>query len=250
MIPLAGIWRDERFPDDTEQDKLQALSDSIDDAAGYTDGDHEVVAYSAAPRGVPGSELNGGQRDLLRALLGTYFGRVPESVSPMPAYDDAALDAVHIAWAGPLEPGAPHYYRLQGPRLLVEWDNTQRGANHAHSVWRNPESTSASTCWPDTGPTITRRPHRRLDRGGYPGFGYRRTTEHGLIIEKDVAVPMQDGVSAARKPSGPGAGSIPASCRICQMVKGGDLVAEPDEFTSNSPVTPRGSPWRCGSRAS
>jgi len=140
VIPLAGIWRDERFPDDTEQDKLQALSDSIDEAAGYTDEDHEVVAYSAAPKGVPGSELNGGQRDLLRALLGTYFGRVPVSVSPMAAYDDAALDAVHIAWAGPLEPGAPHYYRLQGPRLLVEWDNTQRGANHAHSVWRNPES--------------------------------------------------------------------------------------------------------------
>ena len=36
------------------------------------------------------------------------------------------------------ELGAPHYYRVQGPRLLVEWDNTQRGANHAHSVWRDP----------------------------------------------------------------------------------------------------------------
>ncbi|HEY0936529.1 MAG TPA: DUF3500 domain-containing protein [Trebonia sp.] len=140
VIPLAGIWRGARFPDDTEQDKLQALSDSIDDAAGYTDADHELVAYSAAPKGVPGSELDGGQRDLLRSLLDTYFGRVPDSVSPMAAYDDAALDAVFLAWAGPLEPGAPHYYRLQGPRLLIEWDNTQRDANHAHSVWRNPES--------------------------------------------------------------------------------------------------------------
>ncbi len=86
---------------------------------------------------MPGSDLDSGQRDLLRALLGTYVDRVPESARP--AYDDAALDAVHVAWAGPLEPGAPHYYRLQGPRLLVEWDNTQRGANHAHSVWRDPE---------------------------------------------------------------------------------------------------------------
>ena len=56
------------------------------------------------------------------------------------AYDDAALDAVHFAWAGPTVAGAPHYYRLQGPRLLIEWDNTQRGANHAHSVWRDPSS--------------------------------------------------------------------------------------------------------------
>ena len=45
---------------------------------------------------------------------------------------------VHFAWAGRTELGAPHYYRVQGPRLLVEWDNTQRGANHAHSVWRDP----------------------------------------------------------------------------------------------------------------
>jgi hypothetical protein len=140
VIPLVGIWRDERFPDPAEQDKLQAGSDAIDDAAGYADADHRVIAYSAAPKGVPGSELDRGQRDLLRSLLGTYFGRVPDSVSPMAAYDDAALDAVFLAWAGPLEPGAPHYYRLQGPRLLIEWDNTQRNANHAHSVWRDPEA--------------------------------------------------------------------------------------------------------------
>ena len=33
-----------------------------------------------------------------------------------------------------------YYYRLQGPNLLIEWDNTQRGANHAHSVWRDPSA--------------------------------------------------------------------------------------------------------------
>jgi hypothetical protein len=71
VIPLAGIWRDKRFPDPAEQDKLQAMSDSIDDAARYTDADHKAVAYSAAPKGVPGSELDSGQRDLLRSLLAT-----------------------------------------------------------------------------------------------------------------------------------------------------------------------------------
>ncbi|MCH1867284.1 DUF3500 domain-containing protein [Nocardioides sp. CFH 31398] len=141
VIPLAGIWRDERFPDEVEQEKLQKLSDAIDTAADYTDDDHEAVAYSLEPRGVAGRELDPPQRHLLRRLLSTYFDRVPEGVSPMPAYDDeAALDAVHIAWAGSLEAGAPHYYRLQGPRLLIEWDNTQRGANHAHSVWRDPDA--------------------------------------------------------------------------------------------------------------
>lgn len=144
VIPLAGIWRDERFPDAEEQAKLQALSDAIDDAAGLTDEHHRTVAYSTTPRGVAGSDLDAGQRELLHALLGTYLGRVPEGLSPLPAYDPerdgAALDTVHLAWAGSTEPGEPHYYRLQGPRLLIEWDNTQRGANHAHSVWRDPEA--------------------------------------------------------------------------------------------------------------
>ena len=98
------------------------------------------MEYTTTPKGVPGSELDGGQRELLRALLSTYFDRVPEDLSRSRRYDDAALDAVHFAWAGPSEPGQPHYYRLQGPRLLIEWDNTQRRANHAHSVWRDPSA--------------------------------------------------------------------------------------------------------------
>ncbi|SDR83525.1 Protein of unknown function [Nocardioides scoriae] len=140
VIPLAGIWRDERFPDDDEQAKLQALSDRIDEAAAYTPEDHRAVEYTQAPKGVAGHLLDASQRELLHALLGTYLDRVPEGISPLPSYDDRALDAVHFAWAGPTAPGEPHYYRLQGPRLLVEWDNTQRGANHAHSVWRDPEA--------------------------------------------------------------------------------------------------------------
>ncbi|WP_250030020.1 DUF3500 domain-containing protein [Paractinoplanes maris] len=140
VIPLAGVWRDERFPDPAEWAKLQAASDAIDAAAGFQEGEHQSLEYTARPKGVPGADLPVAQRAVLRSLLSTYFGRVPESVSPMARYDDAALDAVHVAWAGSTEPGAPHYYRVQGPRLLIEWDNTQRDANHAHSVWRDPEN--------------------------------------------------------------------------------------------------------------
>ncbi len=139
VIPLAGIWR-HRFADVEEQSRLQARSDSIDDAAGLDDDDHEVVAFTTSPKGVAGRDLDVSQRALLRDLLATYLGRVPDEVSPLAGYDDAALDDVHLAWAGSTEPGAPHYYRLQGPRLLAEWDNTQRSANHAHSVWRDPTS--------------------------------------------------------------------------------------------------------------
>jgi hypothetical protein len=141
LIPLIGIWRDERFPDAVEQAKLQALSDAIDQTAGLSDADHEAVAYTMKPKGVPAAELDAEQREMLRALLGSYLDRAPAGVSPLHRYnDETALDAVHFAWAGPTAPGEPHYYRLQGPRLLIEWDNTQRNANHAHSVWRDPTS--------------------------------------------------------------------------------------------------------------
>ena len=53
---------------------------------------------------------------------------------------DADLDELSFAWAGGVEPGQPHYYRVQGRRLLAEYDNTQRGVNHVHTVWRDLES--------------------------------------------------------------------------------------------------------------
>ena len=50
----------------------------------------------------------------------------------------AGLDNLTFAWAGGTEPGDRHYFRIQGPTLLIEHDNTQANGNHIHSVWRNP----------------------------------------------------------------------------------------------------------------
>jgi hypothetical protein len=141
VLPLAGIYRDARFPDPVQQAKSQSLNDVIEDVAELSNAEHEAVAYSIEPKGVPAGEFDAEQRQMLRALLGTYLDRAPAGVSPLPRYDDeSALDALHFAWAGTTALGEPHYYRLQGPRLLIEWDNTQNDANHAHSVWRDPTS--------------------------------------------------------------------------------------------------------------
>jgi hypothetical protein len=92
------------------------------------------------PEGLPAAALPPAQRELLRRLLGQYLGRLPDPVAAVEAERVAGdrLQEVHFAWAGGSQPGQPHYYRLQGPRLLIEYVNVQNGANHVHSVWRDP----------------------------------------------------------------------------------------------------------------
>jgi hypothetical protein len=50
----------------------------------------------------------------------------------------AGIDHLHFAWAGSLKPVKGHYYRIQGPTILIEYDNTQNNANHVHAVVRDP----------------------------------------------------------------------------------------------------------------
>jgi hypothetical protein len=50
---------------------------------------------------------------------------------------EAGLASVRFAWMGAGEKGGGHYYRIQGPTFLVEFDNTQNNANHIHQVWRD-----------------------------------------------------------------------------------------------------------------
>ncbi|MDQ2815149.1 MAG: DUF3500 domain-containing protein [Actinomycetota bacterium] len=141
MMYLGEVWRG-RFTKPALAQRIAKMEADAERASGYSAGDHRRLELTSFPKGLAAAELGAGQRDLLRALLATYLGRIPDGLSPHPDYagdaGDAALDAVHLVWAGPTGPGEPLYYRLQGPRLLIEYDNTQRHANHAHSVWRDP----------------------------------------------------------------------------------------------------------------
>ena len=140
MIRLRHIWNGD-FTDPAVVKTLLAADNANEAATGYEADDHRRLALTAQPRGLAARDLDDGQRRQLRRLLACYLGRVPDPLSPLADYDDErTLDGVHLAWAGPVAPGQPVYYRLQGPGLLIEYDNVQRGANHAHSVWRDPEA--------------------------------------------------------------------------------------------------------------
>jgi hypothetical protein len=91
------------------------------------------------PAGLPASAMGGSGRDHLQALIQEYVSRMPEDVAGtrMNRIEKDGTGHIHFAWAGSERPGEPHYYRLQGPSFLVEYDNTQNSANHIHTVWRD-----------------------------------------------------------------------------------------------------------------
>lgn len=94
-------------------------------------------------------DVKGTARVLAHDLLACYVTRLPVG-SAMHAAD---LDALRFVFAGEAEPGRPHYYRLAGPDLVIEYDNTQDGANHIHTVVRHPSA--------DFGSDLLRRHVRR-----------------------------------------------------------------------------------------
>jgi hypothetical protein len=75
-------------------------------------------------------------------LLSEYLGNVDPAIAAarLQRLEASGIDKLHFAWAGTLEPGGPHYYRIHGPTVIIEYDNTQNNANHVHSVFRDLEN--------------------------------------------------------------------------------------------------------------
>jgi hypothetical protein len=140
LMPLPDVWRG-HFTEARLADRVEAMHRGAEEKAGVRPRDHEAVRLTARPKGIAAADLTPAQQDQLRELLGVYLGRVPDEIAEREAAKFAGdrLAQVHFAWAGGTERHQPHYYRLQGPRLLVEYDNTQRDVNHIHTVWRDPD---------------------------------------------------------------------------------------------------------------
>ena len=90
-------------------------------------------------QGIEAAKLTAGQRAALMRLIREYVGRVrPElAKDDLRKIEAAGVEKIQFAWAGGLEKGVRHYYRVQGPTFLLEYDNTQNNANHIHAVWRD-----------------------------------------------------------------------------------------------------------------
>lgn len=98
-----------------------------------------LPAEPLPPTGVLASQLTPAQQTLLRQLLHAHASLITGDIAAerWRRIEEAGFEKISFAWAGAAERGQPHYYRVQGPSFLVEYDNTQSNANHVHTVWRD-----------------------------------------------------------------------------------------------------------------
>jgi hypothetical protein len=91
--------------------------------------------------GLPAAEMDAKSKGLLMSLIETHAGTQQTALAAgrLAKIKAAGFDSVRFAWMGATvkAPGAAHYYRVQGPTFLIEYDNTQNRANHQHLVWRD-----------------------------------------------------------------------------------------------------------------
>lgn len=105
----------------------------------------EIVTRAAANvspidgRGLRASEMTELQRAQLKKLIAVYASTLEPGLRDqrVARSEEGDFGAVLFAWAGPTDAGKPHYYRIQGARFLVEYDSSQDGGNHVHTVWRD-----------------------------------------------------------------------------------------------------------------
>jgi hypothetical protein len=133
-----------------EEDAARALLDALDASQRTTaiieakaPGDMLTMANvdikPLSPAGLGAEAMTPPQRELLMKLIDVYTGYMPADVAAerTAKLKKAGAEKIAFAWAGETERGKKHYYRVQGPTFLVEYDNTQNDGNHIHSVWRD-----------------------------------------------------------------------------------------------------------------
>jgi hypothetical protein len=121
---------------DAQQKQTAVLQDKVPNDMITT---NSRRANSLSPEGLTASRMTPPQQKMLRELLNEYTSRMVDEIASerMRRINAAGFDKVAFAWIGADALHEPHYYRVQGPTFLIEFDNVQGRANHIHSVWRD-----------------------------------------------------------------------------------------------------------------
>ena len=135
-LSISDIWR-RRF-EGRLAELVVDMQAQMEAGLGLQDRHLDALRFTAEPKGIAVSMLDAGQASILRNLIDCYLARLPDQLADEQArLVEREFDRLGFLWAGSAERGEPHYYRIQGERVFIEYDNTQRGANHIHTVWRD-----------------------------------------------------------------------------------------------------------------
>jgi hypothetical protein len=126
-----------RMLPDERRSRALLSTEAFDDI--LSGNDPKVTGF--AFEGLPAGAMSSSEQVRLRQLVQLYAGRLTAAAAQeqLDRIERAGFAKLHFSWAGSIESGEPHYYRVHGPTLLIEYDNTQNDANHVHSVWRDLE---------------------------------------------------------------------------------------------------------------
>lgn len=91
------------------------------------------------PAGIAAAKLDEKQRAQLLKLIEVYAGSFGPGLAQarLARVREGGIENLRFGWAGATEKGRPHYYRIQGPLFLIEYDASQNNSNHIHTVWRD-----------------------------------------------------------------------------------------------------------------
>ena len=133
-----------------EEDEARTLLGMLDDAqrreAVFEERAYGEIVTSNAdkidplkPAGIAMAKMNDKQRAQLMRLIEVYAGTFEPALAAarMVRVREGGIENIRFGWAGATARGRPHYYRIQGPRFLIEYDCSQNDASHLHTVWRD-----------------------------------------------------------------------------------------------------------------
>ena len=118
-----------------DQKTIATLSRDVpEDILTNPSGSQRLTEY----QGIKASELTGHQKELLKRLISEYIGNLEHEKSHyyLDKIESSGIDEIYFAWIGSYERLSPHYYVINGPDFLIEYDNASSDGNHIHTIWR------------------------------------------------------------------------------------------------------------------
>jgi hypothetical protein len=126
---------------------MQSLSPKMQNVAKVSeDKPNDIIegpgrrASLSAFEGLKASQLSSDQMKLLKVLVSEYVGNsdFDTAAAQLALIENSGWGELWFSWRGPVDPAGRFYYRVHGPRILIEY--IRQNDNHDHTIVRDPKN--------------------------------------------------------------------------------------------------------------